>query len=177
MFYAILQFPSQPTPPPSPCYVERLYVSGALGNGKEESGVWAMKMESQLLRKNNWDTNPFPQNQPKKIAFERESHFVSMHAVLLETNSLDRELDSTYRKSKYGFCFHIFHQEKLLSNNFYSKDTCSESNKYLGVKIFHFFLSWISLLFFLPESEHKYNSVFTQQYYISHRSTLTWRDY
>lgn len=85
MFYAILQFPSQPTPPPSPCYVERLYVSGALGNGKEESGVWAMKMESQLLRKNNWDTNPFPQNQPKKIAFERESHFVSMHAVLLET--------------------------------------------------------------------------------------------
>lgn len=71
MFYAILQFPSQPTPPPSPCYVEQLYVSGALGNGKEESGVWAMKMIRRDWSHNYWEKTfetqtPFPRINQRK---------------------------------------------------------------------------------------------------------------
>lgn len=58
-------------PTSQPLYMQQLCVSGALGNERgEECCVGhedGQKGEgSQLLRKNNWDTNSFPQNQPKK---------------------------------------------------------------------------------------------------------------
>lgn len=89
---------------------------------------------------------------------------------------MDREVDSTHKKNEYSFLVLHFLPRKALNNIFHFKGTCSVSNTNLGVKILNIFSlqqALLLLLFFLLESEHKYNLGFAQLNYISHRSMPT----
>lgn len=162
-------------------YMQELYTNG-VWRMKGEIDVWDMKIGRKHRGHNCQEKTietyiPFP-----RIYLWRSSGSscsVTMHVPLLGADRLVENWTLHTRKVKMVFtsislpplCL-----KQFLNNIFPFKGICHASNKNLEGKHSIILPSTHPFLFY-PESEHKYNLVCAQRYYISHRCTTPGRDY